>query len=84
MTRYLESLTPQEMGGGTVERGPAAGAARFLLPGADARRYSNAQLYDYAGLRRRGFPWRPPLRLSCRVRFSHETAALRGTAGFGF
>lgn len=47
-------------------------------------RYTNAQLDDYQGLTRRGFPWHPPLTLSLRARFSHEAAQLRGTAGFGF
>lgn len=82
MTSLLENLASLEIGGGKVERGP--GAARFSLPGAHSRRYSNAQLYDYGGRRRRDFPWRPPLRLTCRARFSGEASALRGTAGFGF
>lgn len=47
-------------------------------------RYTNAQLDDYQGLPRRHFPWRPPLTLTLRARFSHPVAQLRGTAGFGF
>jgi hypothetical protein len=46
--------------------------------------YSNAQLDDYQGLRRRDFRWRPPLTLAVRARFSHHAGELRGTAGFGF
>lgn len=53
--------------------------------------YSNAQIDDYQHLARRHFPWRAPLRLTLRARFSHpgvhESAAgpkLTGTAGFGF
>src|SRR4051794_9401484 len=54
---------------------------RLLL--ADARRdqYADAQIDDYAGLARRRFPWRPPLRLTARARAS---GPLVGTAGFGF
>ncbi|MFZ1752225.1 MAG: hypothetical protein WBO46_00265 [Caldilineaceae bacterium] len=54
--------------------------------------YTNAQIDDYQHLNRRDFPWRPPLRLILRARFSHPsidetgdpTTALSGTAGFGF
>jgi hypothetical protein len=48
------------------------------------RRYSDAQIDDYQGLPRRRFPWRPPLRLTVRARFSHSAGELCGTAGFGF
>jgi hypothetical protein len=47
-------------------------------------RYTNAQLDDYHTALRRDFPWRPPLRLTLRARFSHGADQLRGTAGFGF
>jgi len=63
---------------------PAGSAQRFLLSGATSRAYSNAQIDDYQGLHRRRFPWRPPLRLTVRARFSHSHDELRGTAGFGF
>ncbi len=53
--------------------------------------YTNAQIDDYQGLARHRFPWRPPLRLTLRARFSHPGAhesmpgpTLTGTAGFGF
>jgi len=49
-----------------------------------SRGYSDAQIDDYQGLPRRRFPWRPPLRLTVRARFSHPANELRGTAGFGF
>lgn len=49
-----------------------------------ARHYTNAQLDDYQGLARAHFPWRPPLTLTLRARFSDDAATLRGTAGFGF
>jgi len=57
---------------------------RFVIADATRRRYSDAQLDDYEGLPRRRFPWRPPLRLAIRARFSHPSGTLRGTAGFGF
>jgi hypothetical protein len=57
---------------------------RFLLDGAGAESYSNAQIDDYQGLARPDFPWQPPLRLTVRARFSHPAAELAGTAGFGF
>jgi hypothetical protein len=63
---------------------PAGPAQRFLLSGTNSRGYSNAQIDDYQGLGRRSFPWRPPLRLTVRARFSHACHELRGTAGFGF
>jgi hypothetical protein len=54
---------------------------RMLLASARRERYADAQLDDYAGLPRREFPWRPPLRLTVRARAS---GPLAGTAGFGF
>ena len=59
-------------------------AQRFLLAGASSRAYANAQIDDYQELKRRSFPWHPPLRLTVRARFSHPQVELRGTAGFGF
>lgn len=44
-------------------------------------RYTDSQIDDYQGLRRRDFIWRPPLTLTVRARFSSD---IRGTAGFGF
>ncbi len=49
-----------------------------------SRRYTNAQIDDYQGRPRGQFPWRPPLTLSVRARFSHPAGELSGTAGFGF
>ena len=71
-----------EIGGGALE--PSGSALRFVAGSMASRRYSNAQLDDYTGLPRRHFPWRPPLRLAVRARFSHQAAELDGTAGFGF
>ena len=81
-------------GNGVLE--PSGSTLRLVVSGATARRYSDAQIDDYQGLPRRRFPWRPPLRLAVRARFSHPAAddapvgiatpaaGLRGTAGFGF
>jgi len=57
---------------------------RFCLADATATRYSDAQIDDYRGRPRRRFPWRPPVRMTVRARFSHPSGVLRGTAGFGF
>lgn len=65
---------------------------RLRNDGAEAGQYTNAQIDDYQHLPRRSFPWRPPLRLILRARFSHPSIeqtddpaqALSGTAGFGF
>ncbi len=46
--------------------------------------YTDAQIDDYQGLKRRHFPASPPLKLTVRARFSHEAGQLKGTAGFGF
>lgn len=88
----MTQFQPFEVGGGKVERKGAV--LRLILPPTSAKRYADAQIDDYHGLRRSRFPWRPPLRLTVRARFSHESAshgashvtrhALRGTAGFGF
>jgi len=51
---------------------------------ASSQDYTNAQIDDYHTLPRPQFPWRPPLRLSIRARFSHNCGHLTGTAGFGF
>jgi hypothetical protein len=60
------------------------GILRCHLGPTGDRQYSDAQITDYAGLPRRDFPWRPPLRLTVRAWASHATDALTGTAGFGF
>jgi len=73
--RYLK-------GGGALE--PTGQALRFVNRDTEARQYTDAQIDDYQGLPRRRFPWRPPLMLTVRARFSHPDSALRGTAGFGF
>ncbi|MBO9308973.1 MAG: family 16 glycosylhydrolase [Chloroflexi bacterium] len=76
------TISALEIGGGVVER--TADGTLLRLPPTSGQVYANAQLYDYAALRRAAYPNRPPLCLSLRARFSSEGAALRGTAGFGF
>ncbi len=83
MRRLVNStVSALEIGGGRAEQ--VTEGVRLLLPPIAERRYADAQLYDYATLRRAAYPNRPPLRLSLRARFSAAEAALRGTAGFGF
>ncbi len=57
------------VGNGALE--PTGSTLRFVTTDATSRRYSDAQIDDYQGLPRRHFPWRPPLRLTVRARFSH-------------
>jgi hypothetical protein len=72
------------VGGGAVETYGEGEGLRFLTRDAGVERYSDAQIDDYHGLPRRRFPWRPPLTLRVRARFSHPNRQLKGTAGFGF
>lgn len=65
--------------GGRIER--QGERLHLSIPATEAG-YTNAQLYNYRGLRRSRFPNRPPLRLAVRARASHP--APLGTLGFGF
>ncbi len=88
----MSSLQPDSwqrtgIGAGCVLETPDG--LRLTTEGATATSYSNAQIDDYTGLPRSVFPWRPPVTLRLRARFSHGAGAdgkpgLRGTAGFGF
>lgn len=60
------------------------GCWRFANHRREDARYTDAQIDDYAGLRRGQFRWRPPLTLAVRARFSHPAGEIGGTAGFGF
>jgi len=66
----LGRCRPYLVGDGRIETTPSG--ARLMLPPCSTSRYSDAQLDDYAGLPRRSYPHRPPLRLSLRARFSHN------------
>ncbi len=85
-TRFASGISPDWIpstpGNGAIQA--SASGIRLLNRGAVRRVYTNAQLDDYRGLSRAAFPWRPPLRLSVRARFSHRRGQLTGTAGFGF
>ena len=70
------------LGSGALEQ--TDGTLRLVNVDTTSRRISNAQIDDYQGLPRRLFPWRPPLAMAVRARFSHPEGVLRGTAGFGF
>lgn len=70
-----------ELGGGRVTR--SAEGLRLQLPALGGARYADAQITDYAGLARRDFPWRPPLRLTVQAEASAPADGLAGTAGFG-
>ena len=70
------------VGAGSLERADAQ--LCFTIDGATKRTYSDAQIDDYQDIPRRRFPWRPPLQVRVRARFSHPAGQLRGTAGFGF
>ena len=96
LKNYLQRCQPYLIGNGRVEPAPQAAGARFLLPEASASSYSDAQLDDYTGTRRRDYLNRPPVYLSLRARFSHpgwpipsphttvDGQYFKGTAGFGF
>lgn len=75
-------LLTHVVGAGRI--GHRSDSVRLVNGATSATHYSNAQLDDYHGLERRSFPWRPPLALTVRARFSHSASELRGTAGFGF
>lgn len=70
------------VGNGLLE--PTGSTLRFINADTSSRQYTNAQIDDYQGRPRDQFPWRPPLALTVRARFSHSAGELRGTAGFGF
>jgi hypothetical protein len=70
------------VGSATLE--PTGSTLRFVNTDTTLRQVANAQIDDYQTLTRRQFPWRPPLRMAVRARFSHGIGQLSGTAGFGF
>jgi len=60
------------------------GSLRLKIHGASAGSLSVAQIDDYLHLPRQRYLWQPPLRLNTRLRVSHPTGQLIGTAGVGF
>jgi hypothetical protein len=69
-------------GSGALEA--TGGTLLFVNNGTSSTHYTNAQIDDYQGLPRGHLPWRAPLRMAVRARFSHRAGELQGTAGFGF
>lgn len=67
---------------------------RMGFDGAQAGKYTDAQIDDYTMVSKADYIWKPPLRMTVRARSSHPAAdarstektkgILRGTAGFGF
>jgi len=67
---------------------------RLGFESAQKGQYTDAQIDDYTMLSRSAYPWKPPLRMTVRARFSLPAVnknnlnanknILRGTAGFGF
>ncbi len=86
MSDLATTLPPEysrhELGSGRITR--TASGWRLAIGPTLPQHYSNAQIDDYAQLRRANFAWRPPLTLTVRARFSHGVDQLQGTAGFGF
>lgn len=78
-TPEADRLQQLLLGGATIRREHEA--YRLCVPEVAGAGYADAQLHDYAGLRRPDYPWRAPLWLSLRARLSLE---IGGTAGFGF
>lgn len=76
------SLTKLEVGKGKVTL--EDGLIRFALDNVPDKGYSDAQIYNYARLKRKDFPSRPPLRMTVKAYASHSADELKGTAGFGF
>lgn len=66
-------------GGKVLQTGTSAW--HLEIPSGPSREYRLAQLDDYAGLSRKAFPWRPPLKLNLRMRASAQS--IPGTWGFG-
>jgi hypothetical protein len=77
-------LVPLEIGTGQVENIEDRSGIRFSIGPSAANTYSDAQLFDYKGLKRFDYPNRPPLRMTVRAWASHSADELVGTAGFGF
>lgn len=84
--RFAEGLSPEWRQSTVGSAFLRTGATGLILGNESASQhaYTNAQIDDYRSLPRSRFPWSPPLRLSLRARFSHDSGDLNGTAGFGF
>jgi len=77
MTNVFPKISP-----GASVTNVEQGAWTLEIPPASEGKYQLAQIDDYANIKRRAFPWQPPLTLTLRARAS--AADLPGTWGFGF
>ncbi len=75
-------LNPLELGTGRIEQSPEG--LRMVVDPVPVGKYSDSQLYNYAGRKRSDYPCQPPLRMTVRAWASHSVDRLVGTAGFGF
>jgi hypothetical protein len=75
VTDLGERFTAIESGGGRVE--PGGGLVRLKRPRSTRTAYVNAELAERTARH-------PPITMTVRARFSHPTAQIQGTAGFGF
>lgn len=78
----IDHLNRAQIGGGKILSGKTV--TRLILPALDGHCYANAQLDDYSAARTFALTRHAPRALRLRARFSHQTGAMRGTAGFGF
>jgi hypothetical protein len=60
------------------------GGLKLTIHGAQSGALSVAQIDDYLHLPRQGYYWQPPVRFKTRLRVSHPSGVLLGTAGVGF
>jgi hypothetical protein len=76
------AFTRIEVGCAWIERrGPGV---HLVVEDAQENHLSDAEINDLHSLPRRDLPWRPPVCLEVRARFSHPAGQVLGTAGFGF
>src|SRR5215471_12654057 len=76
-------VIPRHTKGARVEEiSGESGQYLLSIPAGETGKYRLAQIDDYAKLRRKKFPLRPPLRLTLSARASSDS--IPGTWGFGF
>lgn len=78
----LNPLTPFEVGTGQVVS--MSQHIQLTVLADNGQTYHDAQIMDYAGLQRRHFPHRPPVKLALTAQTDLSNTELQGTLGFGF